>query len=135
MNEWCVKQHGLSGLTDQCLQSQLSLEDCEQQVLDFLEDFIPPKQKDRFEAKCQLAGNSVGADKNFLVKYMPKLMDRLHYRIVDVSTVKELAKRWYPKEFSGKPEKKLTHRALDDIKESIEELKYYRKTVFKAKED
>ena len=75
-----------------------------------------------------MAGNSVGADKKFLEKYMPNFMEHLHYRIVDVSTVKELARRWYPEDFSQAPIKKGSHRALDDIRESIEELKYYKKS-------
>ena len=78
-----------------------------------------------------MAGNSVGQDARFLVKYMPKVMNHLHYRIVDVSTIKELSKRWYPNELEMRPQKKGAHRALDDIKESIEELVYYRKSVFK----
>ena len=81
-----------------------------------------------------MAGNSVGADKKFLEKYMPNFMEHLHYRIVDVSTVKELAKRWYPEDFSQAPIKKGAHRALDDIRESIEELKYYKKAIFKERE-
>ena len=83
------------------------------------------------KGKNCLAGNSVHCDKEFLVKYMPKLMEHLHYRIVDVSSVKELAKRWYPKVYSHAPAKLMSHRALQDIKESIEELKYYRTTIFK----
>ena len=83
------------------------------------------------EKKCPLAGNSVGQDAKFLVKYMPKVMNHLHYRIVDVSTIKELSRRWYPDELENAPKKKMTHRALDDIKESIEELAYYRNSVFK----
>lgn len=124
MNEWCIEHHGDSGLTEKVRQSQLSVSDCQTQILDFLKDLTPP-------GKCPLAGNSVGEDKRFLTKYMPELMKHLHYRIVDVSTVKELVRRWHPKDFSNKPEKKLAHRALDDIKESIEELKYYRSAVFK----
>ena len=124
MNEWCIEHHGKSGLTEKVRQSQLSVADCESQILDFLKDLTPP-------GVCPLAGNSVGEDKRFLTKYMPNLMKHLHYRIVDVSSVKELVRRWHPKEFEKKPKKKLTHRALDDIKESIEELKYYRTAVFK----
>lgn len=127
MGEWCVQHHGESGLTERVRNSKLSLEDCESQVLKFVEEWTPP-------GKCPLAGNSVGQDAKFLEKYMPNFMGHLHYRIIDVSTVKELVKRWYPSEFSKKPSKKLAHRALDDILESIEELKYYRESVFKVKE-
>src|SRR5204862_5319904 len=79
-----------------------------------------------------LAGNSVHQDRLFLGRYMPKLEQYLHYRNVDVSTVKELVRRWHPKAFDGRPTKKATHRALEDIRESIEELRYYRRAVFVA---
>ena len=93
------------------------------QMLKFLQNHIPEKC-------CPIAGNSVHADKKFLDKYMPKFSDHLHYRIIDVSTIKELAKRWYPSEYKKAPKKGLAHRARDDILESIEELKYYRKALF-----
>ncbi len=124
MGEWCTEHHGESGLTQKVKESKLSLEECETKVLEFVQDWTNP-------GKSVLAGNSVGQDAKFLERYMPKFMAHLHYRIIDVSTVKELTKRWYPKEFSEKPQKKLAHRALDDIKESIEELQYYQKHVFK----
>jgi len=128
MNEWCVQQFsGEDGLTEKVRKSKISLEDAENQVVEFVQKWTP-------KGKCPLAGNSVGADKTFLVKYMPKFMDHLHYRIVDVATVKELTRRWYPEEFCQTPQKKLAHRALDDILEAIEELKYYRQSVFKKKE-
>lgn len=82
-----------------------------------------------------LAGNSVHSDKAFLQKEMPEVIDYLHYRIVDVSTVKELCRRWYPSIFQNAPQKKLSHRSLDDIKESINELKYYRQNIFIVNED
>ncbi|CAO3691308.1 unnamed protein product [Rhizopus stolonifer] len=122
MNEWCIDHHGKSGLTRQVLESNITVQAAEKQVLDFLKLHIP-------EGIAPLAGNSVHADKQFLVKEMPKIVDYLHYRIVDVSTIKELSKRWYPKIAAGVV-KKATHRALDDIIESIEELKYYQKHVF-----
>jgi len=124
MNEWCIDHHGKSGLTQRVRDSTISLEEAEDQVISFLKKWTP-------ENKCPLAGNSVGQDARFLVKYMPKVMNHLHYRIVDVSTIKELSKRWYPNELEMQPKKKGAHRALDDIKESIEELVYYRKSVFK----
>jgi oligoribonuclease len=126
MNEWCIKQHGQSGLTEKVLKSDLSTEDCESKVLEFVKAWTP-------QGKCPLAGNSIGQDAKFLQKQMPKLMEHLHYRVVDVSTIKELVKRWYTNDFSAPP-KKMSHRALDDIMESIEELKYYRKEICKNQE-
>ncbi|KAK2702761.1 hypothetical protein QYM36_018637, partial [Artemia franciscana] len=87
-----------------------------------------------FPCKCVLAGNSVHEDRRFLAKHMPRIINHLHYRIVDVSTIKELCRRWYPTEFLGQPKKMLKHRALDDILESIQELKYYKSTIFKPRE-
>ncbi|CAL4074842.1 unnamed protein product [Meganyctiphanes norvegica] len=124
MGDWCKKHHGDSGLTASCRNSNISLAAAEEQILKFLQEHTE-------KGKAPLAGNSVHADKKFLDKYMPKVMEHLHYRIVDVSTVKELCRRWYPDEFSKAPKKQLTHRALDDIKESIEEMKYYRSAIFK----
>jgi len=86
------------------------------------------------QGKNCLAGNTVHADKEFLNKYMPTFIGQLHYRIVDVSSIKELAKYWYPVEYSRVPKKLVSHRALQDIKESIQELQYYKKTIFKNKE-
>ncbi|KAI8884490.1 ribonuclease H-like protein [Backusella circina FSU 941] len=122
MNEWCVEHHGASGLTKQVLDSKISVQEAEKQVVDFLKQNIP-------SGVAPLAGNSVHADKVFLNKEMPGVVDYLHYRIVDVSTIKELSKRWYPGIANGVI-KKGGHRALDDIVESIEELKYYREHVF-----
>ena len=124
MNEWCVTQHGLSGLTQKSLESTVTLEEAEQRVVDFVSLYCPPN-------KCPVAGNSVGTDVAFLRAQMPKLAQVLHYRIIDVSSIKELCRRWYPSVFSRAPKKKLTHRALDDIRESINELVYYRANVFK----
>ncbi|XP_068244798.1 probable oligoribonuclease [Palaemon carinicauda] len=124
MNDWCKEHHGKSGLTDKCRSSKISLAAAEDQLLQFVAQHTE-------KGKAPLAGNSVHADKRFLDKYMPKLMKHLHYRIVDVSTVKELCRRWYPEDFTNAPAKKLSHRALDDIKESIEELRYYRSAIFK----
>jgi len=124
MNQWCIDHHGASGLTKKVLESKLSVQDADQIVHDFVKDWAPP-------GKCPLGGNSVGQDAKFLEKYMPKFHGLLHYRIIDVSTVKELAKRWFPNEKATKPKKELAHRALSDILESIEELKYYKKNVFK----
>ncbi|KAG0056736.1 Oligoribonuclease, mitochondrial [Gryganskiella cystojenkinii] len=125
MNEWCIEHHGASGLTAAVIASTISTEDACDQVLKFILKHIPEPRGGI------LAGNSVHADKVFLEREMSPIIEHLHYRIVDVSTVKELSRRWYPKEFKAAPPKKAAHRALDDIKESINELKYYRQTVFK----
>ncbi|KAK8405799.1 hypothetical protein O3P69_001938 [Scylla paramamosain] len=124
MNDWCKEHHGKSGLTEACRKSTISLSAAEDQLLQFVANHTE-------KGKAPLAGNSVHADKKFLDKYMPKLMKHLHYRIVDVSTVKELCRRWYPEQFSAAPTKKVSHRALEDIKESIEELSYYKSSIFK----
>ncbi|KAJ1367764.1 Oligoribonuclease, mitochondrial [Parelaphostrongylus tenuis] len=92
------------------------------QILDFLAN-------ETLKQACPSAGNSVHLDQRFISKYMPRLDKHLHYRIVDVSTIKELAARWYPKEFKEAPLKRQTHRALDDIRERIEELRYYRSFI------
>jgi len=124
MGEWCKKHHGDSGLTQAVKDSKISLSQCEETMLNYIKRFTK-------EGKNCLAGNSVHADKVFLDKYMPKFMAQLHYRIIDVSSIKELCVRWYPNIFSNAPSKKLNHRALEDINESIKELKYYRKYMFK----
>ncbi|XP_012669755.1 small fragment nuclease [Clupea harengus] len=125
MSEWCQTHHGSSGLTQAVRDSKISLQDAEKEFLSFIKKYTPPHQ-------CPLAGNSVHADKKFLDKYMPQFMSQLHYRIIDVSTVKELCRRWYPAEYKKAPSKKGSHRALDDIRESISELKFYRKAIFKT---
>ncbi|KAI0732557.1 ribonuclease H-like domain-containing protein [Fomitopsis betulina] len=129
MGEWCRKQHSLSGLTQECLESSHTTEEVEQKVLEYIKKWIPRQRAG------VLAGNSVHADRAFLVQEMPKIIDHLHYRIVDVSSIKELCRRWYPtlevpkdlyeKEFSS-------HRALSDIRGSIRELKWYRDNLFRA---
>jgi oligoribonuclease len=107
------------------LASKVSTHEACVQVLDFIKTHIPEPRRGI------LAGNSVHADKVFLEREMLPIIEHLHYRIVDVSTVKELARRWHPVAFANVPHKKEAHRALDDIKESINELKYYRSAVFK----
>ncbi|XP_068456759.1 small fragment nuclease [Clinocottus analis] len=128
MSEWCKEHHGKSGLTQAVQDSKITLEQAEYEFLSFVRQHTPPGQ-------CPLAGNSVHADKRFLDKYMPQFMYHLHYRIVDVSTIKELCRRWFPEEYKMVPNKKAAHRALDDIQESIKELQYYRASVFKASEE
>ncbi|KAK7116468.1 hypothetical protein V1264_002142 [Littorina saxatilis] len=125
MEEWCIQHHGQSGLTKAVLESKISTSDAEQKVLSFL-------QQHTVAGKAPLAGNSVFMDKAFLQKYMPSLVNHMHYRIVDVSTVKELCRSWYPDEFQKGPQKDCNHRALDDIRESIKELQYYRQAIFKS---
>lgn len=124
MGEWCREHHGRSGLTNRCRASLVSLADAERQVLEFIKQHIRPDT-------AQIAGNSVHVDKEFLKRHMPKLEDYLSYRILDVSTLKEICRRWYPKEWRKAPRKKNNHTALSDILESIEELKYYRTAIFK----
>ena len=122
MDDWCTRHHGQSGLTDAVKQSTLTLRGAELRTLDYLKRFTNKGQS-------PLAGSSVSHDRRFIDKYMPDLSAWLHYRTVDVSTVKELVKRWYTD--VELPNKRNTHRALDDIRESIEELRYYRKHAFK----
>ncbi|MFC3852124.1 oligoribonuclease [Salinispirillum marinum] len=118
MDPWCVKHHGESGLTQRVIDSTVTDEEAEAQTLAFLQDWVTP-------GKSPLAGNTIGQDRRFMVKYMPKLEAYMHYRNLDVSTLKELAKRWKPGIVDGF-KKQNSHRALDDIRESIEELRYYR---------
>ncbi|KAL4468694.1 hypothetical protein ABPG74_005197 [Tetrahymena malaccensis] len=125
MDEWCTNTHKGSGLYDKVLKSEITLEMAEEQVIKFLKD-NGVEQKEAL-----IAGNSIHQDMKFIQKQMPNLYSFLHYRIVDVSTIKELTKRWNPQILKNAPVKKGGHRALDDIIESIEELKFYRKEVFK----
>lgn len=124
MDEWCTKTHGESGLTKAVRESKIDITQAEEMMVNFLKENNIPK------GQCPLAGNSVHADRLFLNKYMKNFLGHLHYRIVDVSSIKELVKRWYPNDNSVFI-KKNSHRALDDIKESIEELKFYRTKYFK----
>lgn len=123
MDEWCTKHHGESGLTEQVRRSNISLAQAEAQTLEFL-------RRHTKAGKSPLCGNSVWQDRRFISRYMPALDEFLHYRLIDVSTIKELTKRWYPS--VELPTKKETHRALDDIQESIAELRFYRENVFRS---
>ncbi len=116
--------HAASGLTDEVRRSTVTLEQAEQQVLDYIRSWVPEPKT------APLAGNSIATDRGYIARDMPKLDEHLHYRMVDVSSVKELVHRWYPRIYYAKPEKGLAHRALADIKESISELSYYRRTAF-----
>lgn len=117
-----VEMHARSGLTDRVRASKITLAEAEQATLDFLKEHVDPKT-------APLCGNSVWKDKQFLERYMPSVVAHLHYRLVDVSTIKELVRRWYPADFAA-PKKNELHRALDDIQESIAELSHYRSRVF-----
>ncbi|XP_069081029.1 oligoribonuclease, mitochondrial isoform X2 [Pleurodeles waltl] len=117
-----------SGLTQAVRESKIALQQAEYEFLSFVRQHTRP-------GLCPLAGNSVHADKKFLDKYMPQFMKHLHYRIIDVSTVKELCRRWYPDDYEHAPKKKATHRALDDITESIKELQFYRDHIFQNKSE
>ena len=118
------EMHAASGLTDQVLASTLTLQEAEQQVLEHIKLHVPEPKK------APLCGNSIGTDRGFLTRDMPALDDWLHYRMVDVSSVKELARRWYPRAYYNAPKKGGGHRALADILESVQELRYYRAAVF-----
>ncbi|MTD52650.1 oligoribonuclease [Amycolatopsis pithecellobii] len=118
------EMHAKSGLTDEVRRSTVTLEDAERQVLAHIRRHVPDAKS------APLAGNSIATDRGFIARDMPELDAHLHYRMVDVSSVKELVRRWYPRIYYAKPEKGLAHRALADIRESIGELDYYRKTAF-----
>lgn len=125
MGDFVREMHTKSGLLAELeIAVALDLAEAEKQVLDYIKRFVPGK------GQALLAGNSVGTDKQFLEKEMPQVISHLHYRLVDVSSVKELAKRWYPRAFYNAPEKHGGHRALADIRESIQELRYYRKALW-----
>lgn len=124
MDDWNRTHHGASGLTERVKSSTVTDADAEAQTLAFIKEHVGGKDRP------VLAGNSIHQDRRFIRKYMPKLDARLHYRMVDVSTIKELARRWFPAIVVKQPPKKDTHRALDDIRESIEELRFYRANVF-----
>lgn len=123
MNDFVRTMHTTSGLLDE-LGNGMTMSEAEEQVLDHIKKYVPEP------AKAQLGGNSVGTDKTFLVRDMPRVIDHLHYRIIDVSTIKELSRRWYPRAYYQSPEKTGNHRALGDIRDSITELRYYREAVF-----
>lgn len=118
--------HAKSGLTDEVRASTVSLEEAEQRVLAYIKEHVP------VAGTVPLAGNSIGTDRGFISRDMTALDTYLHYRMIDVSSIKELSRRWYPRIYYGQPAKGLAHRALADIKESIKELQYYRQTAFVA---
>lgn len=118
MDEWNVTTHGASGLVDRVKESTISEQDAEAQTIAFLEKWVPA-------GASPICGNSIGQDRRFLYRYMPALEAYFHYRYLDVSTLKELARRWKPEILAG-IEKSSSHKALDDIRDSINELIYYR---------
>ncbi len=123
MDDWNQQHHGASGLVDRVRASNYSEEDAIRETIAFLEQYVP-------QGKSPMCGNSIGQDRRFLNKYMPALEDYFHYRNLDVSTIKELVRRWQP-ELLQDFQKKNTHQALDDIRESVAELQFYRQRVFK----
>lgn len=122
MDEWCTRVHGNSGLTARCRESMISEVEAAEQTIAFLSQYVAA-------GKSPLCGNTIGQDRRFMVKYMPTLEAYFHYRSIDVSSIKELVKRWKPEILNGFT-KQGVHLALDDIRESIAELKFYREKVF-----
>ena len=116
--------HASSGLTEEIRTSTVTLAEAEKAVLEYIREWVP------VGGSAPLAGNSIATDRAFIARDMPDLNSYLHYRMIDVSSIKELCKRWYPRIYFGQPEKGMSHRALADIKESIRELQFYRATAF-----
>ncbi len=124
MVEVVREMHARSGLTEAVRASTVSLAQAEERVLEYITKYVPEPKS------APLCGNSIATDRGFIARDMPALDTHLHYRMVDVSSIKELCRRWYPRVYFGQPAKGLAHRALADIRESIRELAYYRRTVF-----
>lgn len=125
MDPWCIDQHGASGLTEASRKSKITLAEAEAQTLAFVKKLC-------LRGKAPMCGNSIGFDRRFIMHHMPKVNGYLDFRNVDVSSIKELVYRWYPG-IVEKVVKKTTHRALDDIRESIDEMRFYRQHVFRVK--
>ncbi|AJT41174.1 oligoribonuclease [Psychromicrobium lacuslunae] len=123
MNDFVRQMHTTSKLLDE-LPHGSSMKEAEDKVLAYITEHVPDP------GKAQLGGNTVGTDRGFLARDMPRVIEHLHYRIIDVSTIKELARRWYPRAYFQSPAKLGGHRALGDIVDSINELRYYREAVF-----
>jgi len=119
-----ARMHCKSGLTQEVRASAIDVATAERMVMDYIREHVKSAKT------APLAGNSIATDRGFIARDMPLLDDYLHYRMIDVSSIKELCRRWYPKIYYGQPEKGLAHRALADIQESIKELRYYRRTAF-----
>ncbi|MEV4639333.1 oligoribonuclease [Actinoplanes sp. NPDC049548] len=124
MPEIVREMHAKSGLTEEVRRSTVTMAEAEDAVLAYVKQYVPNPRS------APLCGNSIATDRGFLARDMPTLDDFLHYRMIDVSSIKELARRWYPRVYFGQPQKGLAHRALADIRESIRELEYYRRTIF-----
>ncbi|GAA1358405.1 oligoribonuclease [Arthrobacter rhombi] len=122
MNDFVRQMHTTSGLLEE-LDGGMDLDSATEQVLEYIRTWVPEP------GKAPLAGNTIGTDRNFLARDMPGVIDHLHYRVIDVSTIKELARRWYPRAYFQSPAKTGNHRALGDIRDSINELRYYRQAV------
>jgi oligoribonuclease len=118
------QMHASSGLTEEVRRASVTVAEAEKRVLDYIRIHVPE------ERSAPLCGNSIGTDRGFLARDMPTLNAHLHYRMIDVSSIKELTRRWYPRVYFSQPAKGMAHRALADIKESIQELRYYREAVF-----
>ena len=127
MEDVVREMHTTSGLLKEIEASTVSLDDAGRQTLEYIKTHIPEARS------VPLCGNSIGTDRRFLAAYLPEIEEYLHYRSIDVSSIKELAKRWFPKECEAAPAKAGSHRALGDIQESVAELKYYRDTLFKPR--
>ena len=126
MDEVVVEMHARSGLTNEIRASVITLEEAGAATLAFIQTHIPEPRT------VPLCGNSIGMDRRFLTAYLPEIEEYLHYRSIDVSTIKELARRWYPEDLKEYTKSASAHRAMDDIKESLEEMRYWRKRVFRA---
>src|SRR3712207_4541795 len=124
MPEVVRAMHAKSGLTDEVRASTVTMAEAEEAVLAYVKQYVPDPRT------APLCGNSIATDRGFLARDMPALDAHLHYRMIDVSSIKELCRRWYPRVYFGQPAKGLAHRALADIRESIRELEYYRRTIF-----
>lgn len=127
MDKVVVEMHNRSGLLTAIRSSTVTLEEAGRQTLEFIRAHVPERRT------VPLAGNSIGTDRRFLARYLPEIEDWLHYRSVDVSTVKELVRRWYPEAYNALPRKQGAHRALDDIRESVAELRFYREHAFRPR--
>lgn len=124
MPEIVREMHAKSGLTEAVRRSTVTMAEAEAAVLAYVKEYVPNPRT------APLCGNSIATDRGYLARDMPALDSYLHYRMIDVSSIKELCRRWYPRVYFGQPAKGLAHRALADIRESIRELEYYRRTIF-----
>ena len=129
MDDFVCKMHTKSGLLGEIERSSLTLEDAGKRALEYITQFVPEA------GTAPMCGNSIGVDRRFLDRYLPDLDRYLHYRSIDVSSLKELCRRWYPDAYKKRPSKTEAHRALDDVRESVAELRYYRETIMRPSAD